>query len=118
LLRTRSIAANTRSTTSPAGHKAKALAPDGPSIEEIVQATGQRVITAADQILNVTRPGPSVAEVAVGSLAMEIEPKVERALQPAPAMASERPASRQGVLPGMDVLPPVYSPDHGPTIGR
>ena len=83
-----------------------------------MQATGQRVITAADQILNVTRPGPSVTEVAVGSLAMEIEPKVERALQPVPAMASERPASRQHVLPGMDVLPPLYAPDHGPTIGR
>jgi len=49
---------------------------------------------------------------------MEIEPKVDRALQPVSAMASERPASRQGVLPGMDVLPPLYSPDHGPTIGR
>lgn len=99
-------------------HQAKALDPQGPSIEEIVQATGQRVITAADQILNVTRHGPSVTEVAVGSLAMEIEPKVDRALQPAPAMASERPASPQHVLPGMDMLPPLYSPDHGPTIGR
>jgi hypothetical protein len=92
-------------------HQAKALEPEGRSVEEIVQATGQRVITAADQILNVTRPGPSVTEVAVGALAMEIEPK-------APAMASEQPASGQGFLPGMDLLPPLHSPDRGPTIGR
>lgn len=99
-------------------HQARALDPEGPSVEEIVQATGQRVITAADQILNVTRPGPSVTEVAVGSLAMEIEPKVDRALSPVPAMASEQPASRQSLLPGRDKLPPQHSPDHGPTIGR
>ena len=99
-------------------HQAKALDSDGPSIEEIVQATGQRVITAADQILNATRPGPSVTEVAVGALATEIEPKVDRALQPVPAMLAERPAARQGYLPSMEILPPLHSPDHGPTIGR
>lgn len=99
-------------------HQAKAFDPEGPSIEEIVHATGQRVITAADEFLNVTRPGPSIAEVAVGALAMEIEPKVDRALQPVPAMASEKPASRQGFLPGMDAPPPLHSPGHGPTIGR
>ncbi|MCA0308838.1 MAG: ArdC family protein [Actinobacteria bacterium] len=99
-------------------HQAKALDPEGPNVEEIVQATGQRVVTAADQILNATRPGPSVTEVAVGSLALEIEPKVERALRPVQAMASDRPASSQGALPGMDMLPPLYNPEHGPTIGR
>ena len=99
-------------------HQANALNPQGPSVEEIVQATGQRVVTAADQILNATRPGPSVTEVAVGALALEIEPRVDRALRPVPAMASDHPTTGQGALPGMDVPTPLYRHDRGPTIGR
>lgn len=98
-------------------HQAKALDRDGPSVEEIVRATGQRVITAADQILNVTRPGPSVTEVAVGSLAMEIEPRVDRALRPVPAMASEQPSAGQARA-GVPLSLSFQSPQRGPTIGR
>ena len=101
-------------------HQAKALDPDGPSIQEIVQATGQRVITAADQILTVTRPDPSATEVAIGSLAMEIEPRVSRALQPVSvrSIATEQPTPRRAARPGMDLQPPLAGPGHGPTIGR
>ena len=100
-----------------AGWAHQAATAEGPSIEEIVRATGQRVITASHQILTVTRSGPSIAEVAVGALAREIEPKIDHALQPAPALASERPAV-PAQRPGVAMQPPLYQPDLGPTIGR
>lgn len=101
-----------------AGWAHQAATASGPSIEEIVRATGQRVITASDQILTVTRSGPTTAEVAVAALAHEIEPKVERALQPAPALASERPAPTIPNPAGRGAQPPPSQLTFGPTIGR
>ena len=48
----------------------QAAAPDGPSVEDLVRATGQRVITAADQILQATQRSPTLVDRAVSDLAV------------------------------------------------
>jgi len=45
-----------------AGWAHQAATPDGPSVEEIVKATGQRVIGATDRILQATQPAPTLVD--------------------------------------------------------
>ncbi len=55
-----------------AGWAHQATTPDGPSVEDIVKATGQRVITATDRILQATQPTPTLVEEALTDLAVQI----------------------------------------------
>ena len=55
-----------------AGWAHQAATPDGPSVEEIVKATGQRVIGATDRILQATQPAPTVVDEALADLAVQV----------------------------------------------
>ena len=49
-----------------------ATTPDGPSVEDLVKATGQRVITATDHILQATQPAPTLVDDALTDLAAHV----------------------------------------------
>lgn len=55
-----------------AGWAHQATTTDGPSVEDIVRATGQRVIGATDRILQATRPAPQLVDEALADLAVDI----------------------------------------------
>lgn len=55
-----------------AGWAHQATTPDGPSVEEIVKATGQRVIGATDRILQATQPAPTLVDEALADLAVQV----------------------------------------------
>lgn len=55
-----------------AGWAHQAATPDGPSVEEIVKATGQRVIGATDRILQTTQPAPTLVGEALADLAVQV----------------------------------------------
>ena len=55
-----------------AGWAHQAATGDGPSVEDIVKATGQRVIGAADRILQATGPAPTLVDEALADLAMQV----------------------------------------------
>lgn len=77
-------------------HRAAVL--DGRSVEDIVKASGQRVIGTADLILQATQPVPTLVDRALDDLALE----VGRGLAAAP---DRRPAPVEGL-------------DYGPQRGR
>jgi len=74
-----------------AGWAHDAATPDGPSVEEIVKATGQRVIGATDRILQATQPTATLANDAVNDLTVDVTRPLEnvrvadRPATPAPA---------------------------------
>lgn len=55
-----------------AGWAHQAATPNGPSVEEIVKATGQRVIGATDRILQATQPAPTLVDEALADLAVQV----------------------------------------------
>lgn len=55
-----------------AGWAHQAATPDGPSVEDIVKATGQRVIGATDRILQTTQPAPTLVDEALADLAVQV----------------------------------------------
>lgn len=55
-----------------AGWAHQAAAPDGPSVEDIIKATGQRVISTADRILQTTQPAPTHADDALADLTVQV----------------------------------------------
>lgn len=69
-----------------AGWAHQAATPDGPSVEEIVKATGQRVIGATDRILQATQPAPTLVEEALTDLAVQVGRPLD-AVAPTPRMA-------------------------------
>ena len=58
------------------------------SVDEIITATGKRVIAAADRILTQTQPQPTIVEEAIGDLRRTVErsliPAVDRQTGPDP----------------------------------
>lgn len=56
----------------------EAVGPDGPGVEDVIKATGQRVVRAADQILQATKPEPTVVDAALDDLAVTVETTVMR----------------------------------------
>ena len=91
-----------------AGWAHQAASPDGPSVEEIVKATGQRVIGAADRILRATQPAPAHVSEAEADLAVEVTRPLDRALVadrlvPVDATAvSVSPANGRVPVPALD----------------
>jgi len=75
-----------------AGWAHQAATPDGPSVEEIVKATGQRVIGATDRILQATQPAPTLVEEALADLAVEVGRPVN-AVTPTPGTAVDADAT-------------------------
>lgn len=55
-----------------AGWAHEAATPDGPSVEDLVKATGQRVISTADRILQTTQPAPTIADEALADLSVQV----------------------------------------------
>lgn len=55
-----------------AGWAHQAATGDGPSVEDIVKATGQRVIGGADRILQATQPAPTLVNEALADLAVQV----------------------------------------------
>ena len=55
-----------------AGWAHQAATPDGPSVEEIVKATGQRVIGTTDRILQATQPAPTLLDEALADLGVQV----------------------------------------------
>ena len=55
-----------------AGWAHTAATPDGPSVEDIVKATGARVIGATDRILQATLPTPTLVDEALADLRVEV----------------------------------------------
>ena len=55
-----------------AGWAHQAATPDGPSVEDIVKATGQRVIGATDRILQAPQPAPTLVDDALADLAVQV----------------------------------------------
>jgi antirestriction protein ArdC len=55
-----------------AGWAHNAATPGGPSVEEIVKATGARVIGATDRILQATQPTPTLVDEALADLRVEV----------------------------------------------
>jgi antirestriction protein ArdC len=55
-----------------AGWAHNAATPGGPSVEEIVKATGARVIGATDRILQATQPVPTLVDEALADLSVEV----------------------------------------------
>jgi len=70
-----------------AGWAHEAVTPDGPSIEDIIKATGQRVINTADRILQTTQPAPSLADGALADLSVQVTRPLD-AVAVASSMAS------------------------------
>lgn len=60
-----------------AGWAHQAVTPDAPSVEEIVKATGQRVIGATDRILQATQPAPTLVYEALADLGVEVRRPVD-----------------------------------------
>ncbi len=75
-----------------AGWAHQAATPDGPSVEEIVKATGQRVIGATDQILQATQPAPTLVDEALADLAVQVGRPVE-VITPAQPIAMDTDAN-------------------------
>ena len=57
-----------------AGWAQLASTPDGASVEDIIKATGQRVITATDRILQATQPAATVVDEALADLTVQVTP--------------------------------------------
>ena len=55
-----------------AGWAHQAATPEGPSVEDLIKATGQRVISTADRILQATQPAPSVADDSLTDLSVQV----------------------------------------------
>ena len=72
----------------------QATTPDGPSVEDIVRATGGRVIAATGQILQATQPAPTVIDEALADLTIAVDHAVTQTRTPAVAdtPAPARPA--------------------------
>jgi hypothetical protein len=82
-----------------AGWARQAATPDGPSVEEIAKATGQRVIGATDRILQATQPAATLVGEALAGFAVQVgRPLDAVTLSPRTAVeasdtAAERPAA-------------------------
>lgn len=72
----------------------QATGPDGPSVEDVLRATGTRVIGCADQILKVTQPQPTVVDAALSDLTTTVEQAVTRSRTPAVADHSPPPTAQ------------------------
>lgn len=68
----------------------QATSPDGPSVEDVVRATGVRVIGAAHQILQTTQPAPSAIDAPVDDLAVQVDRDDTLARTPAVADLATR----------------------------
>jgi len=79
-----------------AGWAHQAATPDGPSLEDIVKATGQRVIAATDRILQATQPAPTLVEEALADLAVQVGRPVDAAT-PTPPITVD--ANAEAALP-------------------
>lgn len=55
-----------------AGWAHQAATSHGPSVEDIIKATGQRVISTADRILQTTQPAPTLADDALADLTVQV----------------------------------------------
>lgn len=66
-----------------AGWAHQAATTDGPSVEDIIKATGQRVISTADRILQTTQPAPTFVGEALADLSVQVG-------RPVDAVASTR----------------------------
>lgn len=86
-----------------AGWAHEAVTPDGPSIEDIIKATGQRVISTADRILQTTQPAPTLADGALADLSIQVTRPLD-AVAVASSMAS--PGARPLVTAATSVLEP------------
>ncbi len=73
-----------------AGWAHQATTTAGPSVEDIIKATGQRVISTADRILQFTQPAPTLTEEALADLAVQVTRPRDAV---APAATWERIAS-------------------------
>ena len=76
-----------------AGWAHQAATPYGPSVEEIVKATGQRVIGATDRILQATQPAATLVDEALADLAVQVGRPVPAVAPTAPNASPARPAS-------------------------
>ena len=82
-----------------AGWAHQAATPEGPSVADIVKATGQRVIGAADRILQTTQPA-SLAEDPVADLAVDVTRPLGRGLvadQPIGTISAATPVQARSV---------------------
>lgn len=70
-----------------AGWAHQAVTPGGPSVEDIIKATGQRVIGATDKILQATQPAPTLAEDALADLSVQVARPIDN------VTAADRPAT-------------------------
>ncbi len=83
-----------------AGWAHQAATPDGPSVEDIVKATGQRVIGATDRILQATQPAPTLVDEALADLAVQVSRPLDAVTLPRappstlPTPPSDRPGRR------------------------
>ena len=76
-----------------AGWAHQAATPYGPSVEEIVKATGQRVIGATDRILQATQPAATLVDEALTDLAVQVGRPVPAVAPTASNASPARPAS-------------------------
>ncbi len=79
-----------------AGWAHQAATPDGPSLEDIVKATGQRVIGATDRILQATQPTTTLVEEALADLAVQVGRPLDAAT-PTPPITVD--ANAEAALP-------------------
>lgn len=70
-----------------AGWAHQAATPGGPSVEDIIKATGQRVIGATDKILQATQPAPTLADDALADLTIQVARPIDN------VAAADRPAT-------------------------
>lgn len=66
-----------------AGWAHQAATPNGPSVEDIIKSTGQRVIRATDTILQATQPAPTGANDVLADLTVQVT-------RPMDAVATEK----------------------------
>ena len=77
----------------------EATTPDGPSVEDIVRSTGQRVIGATDRILRTTQPAPTLVDEALSDLAVQVTRSPDRsAARPGSEAVTRFPASARPAI--------------------
>ena len=86
-----------------AGWAHDAATPDGPSVEDLVKATGQRVIGATEQILQATKPAPTLVDDALGELAVQVSDRVDAA---AVMLSVVAPKAEVGIAGSIKVVSP------------
>ncbi len=92
-----------------AGWAHQAATPNGPSVEDIIKATGQRVIRATDTILQATQPAPTIAEDALAALTVQVTramDAVEATEKAPPSVAPETAATHGTPTPQAADSPP------------